>query len=139
MTDKKTITVRDLKTFIDAVEFASDQDEWIPSAKQWRRIREMIDSLQESQPAVQQPQFYPPQSAMPAPTAAPVMAAPQQPAMPTGPSAFATTGYAAVTGMPTGAVPAMPNNPLFGTTGTGQVRTPDIDTSHGKPYQSSFA
>ena len=41
----KTITIHDLRTFIEAVEFASDSDEWIPTARQWKRIREMIDQV----------------------------------------------------------------------------------------------
>lgn len=118
MADKKTTTtIRDLQTFIDAVEFASDQEEWVPSARQWKRIRDMINSLEETKVEVRpaEPVRYnqPTSFAMPP--------------MPTQPSGLNVP-------MPTG-----PHNPLLASNPHGPVRTPDIDTGHGKPYQSSFA
>lgn len=47
-TKHKPVTIPELKMFIEAVEFASDTDEWTPSVRQWTKIRSMIDSLQES-------------------------------------------------------------------------------------------
>lgn len=120
----KITTIRDLQTFIDAVEFASDQEEWVPSAKQWRRIREMIDQLEEP----------PTQTAQPP---APVYVQQAHPPMPpsfAAPSAFGGMPANMPSGYPTG----VPNTGLFAQ-GPVPVRTPDVDTSGGKSYQSSFA
>lgn len=140
MADDKKVTVRDLQTFIDAVEFASDQEEWTPSPKQWKRIRDMINNLESAsvaqpQPQVQyaqpvQPHYQPPlQLAQPAPTFS-------------GPSTLSgvtPSGAPFGGGMPTAApFGGTPAGAAFGG-GAAPVRTPDIDTSNGKPYQSSFA
>lgn len=122
-TEHKKISVKELQTFIEAVEFAADIEDWIPSARQWKRIREMIDSLESETPRTvaavqqltvpQQPYRDPnaPLQRAPAGMPAPTQVAPQQPL----PPVFAN--------------PAAPNVP---------AKTPDIDTSTGG-YKSGFA
>lgn len=123
----KKIPVRELQTFIEAVEFAADTDDWIPSPRQWKRIRQMIDSLElpSDRPVAQQARQSPPQpyqseapirmaaGGMPPPTYGATMQ-PQQPQQPLA-APFAN--------------PAAPG---------ALVKTPDIDTSTGG-YQSTFA
>ncbi len=121
MAAAKPVTVGELKTFIDAVEFAADTDDWIPSARQWKRIREMIERLEERAapaPQVQQPQPHQPQMMVP------MMV----------PSAMMST-------MHPGAAPGQavlpPGVPIAGANPALPVKTPDIDTSNGQ-YQSTF-
>lgn len=125
MTTEKPISVQELKTFIDAVEFASDKEDWIPSERQWKRIRSMIDRLEATPPQQQvrsEPHYAQQmQMPMPAPSAPPVMAAPS-----------------AMTQM---RMPPQVQQPLTGPFASGgptPVRTPDVDTSGGN-YQSAYA
>lgn len=122
----KPVTVNELKTFIDAVEFASDSESWVPSERQWKRIREMINSLEEAAaPPPPPPVTYAPSAPL---------APPQQQFVPQG---FQPPMNPS---MPTWTPP--PNVPLAGPFASGSanpVKTPDIDTGHGKPYQSLFA
>ena len=120
--EQKPVSVTQLKTFIEAVEFAADAEDWVPNKRQWERIRDMIEQLEESAPA----------ASSPAPQAAPVM---MQLPVPTMASSF---GHS-----PGGlAMPLPPNTQglagPFGSGGPAPVRTPDVDTSNGQ-YQSSFA
>ena len=115
MADKKT-SVKELQTFIDAVEFASDSDEWVPSKRQWDRIRSMINNLEES-------------SVTASPAPAPVY---QQPHAWNGHTSIGPSGFTPVTTLPP---PSLPSGPFA--TGHGNVRTPDVDTSNGT-YQSPF-
>lgn len=127
MSTEKPVTVTELKTFIDAVEFAADTDEWIPSERQWKRIRSMIDRLVD-QPAAAAPAPAPERYVEPAPI---------------------TYAQGGLTGGPPQAfaqmpqtMPRMPPAQLagpFAQGGAAPVRTPDLDTSHGRPYESSFA
>lgn len=135
----KTYTINELKTFIEAVEFAADTDEWIPSARQWKRIRDMIDSLSEPVAVAPTPQQHFRQVApvamiphIPHPMDNIVIEGGQNgiPAAPAAPSAFATVPYA-----PQQRAPQAP----LGAGGAMPVRTPDIDTSNGQGYQSGFA
>lgn len=135
MADKKT-TIRDLQTFIDAVEFAADlEQEWVPSARQWKRIRDMINSLEDTPAPTSPPMQLPAQ----APT---YMHAPQYaaPALPTHSNVTSSSSMPMVYQGATQATGSL--SPLLtgGNSGNGQtaVRTPDIDTN-GKPYSSSFA
>lgn len=136
MTTPKKVTATELKTFIDAVEFAADTEEtWVPSTRQWIRIRDMINNLEETAQVV---------TTVPVPVHQPmIMPIPQPhhgmanipmgmegPPMPAGPSAF-------------GGAQQMPQQmnhraPLAQNAAM-PVRTPDIDTSGGNGYTSSFA
>ena len=127
-TENKKISVKELQTFIEAVEFAADTEEWIPSARQWKRIRSMIDNLETEAPAPARQQATSSHTVVPTPVYRdpdrPVMMAP--PGMP--PPTFA--GRPAPTSLP----------PTFGNPNAPGVpaKTPDIDTSTGG-YNSSFA
>jgi hypothetical protein len=129
----KIITVRDLQTFIEAVEFASDLEEWVPSAKQWKRIREMINNLEDPVPAQITPQdrpFEPPVYVQPPTMAAPVYATP--------PGLATSFGPPGSNGIPNGYPTGIPQSGPF-SQGPVPIKTPDVDTSGGKGYQSSFA
>lgn len=119
--NNKPITVVELKTFIDAVEFAADTDEWVPSVRQWTRIRSMIDRLQESAP-VRIPEAN--QLYRPSPEAMTPMALP----MPGDPR-LASVGLPPSSGL------AGP----FAQGGPSAVRAPDVDTSNGNTYKTPFA
>jgi hypothetical protein len=119
-TTPKKVTVSELKTFIEAVEFAADTEEWIPSKRQWLRIREMINVLVDTQVerTVQQPQ----QIHLP---------------LPSGPMQMAPGGLGA--GLtPPGPIQIPQGVPMAGTNPAMPVKTPDIDTTRGN-YTSSFA
>lgn len=120
----KPVTIAELKTFIEAVEFAADVEEWMPSARQWTRIRSMIDRLQEAAPArpapvepFRQPQFE----------GSPTMALP----MPSDAGQHRA---------PSSLLPSPVNLPgPFMQSGGAPVRAPDVDTSNGTPYKTPFA
>lgn len=46
--DAQTITVKELKTVIETLEWAAETDEWVPSHRQWKRIRELISKLDDT-------------------------------------------------------------------------------------------
>lgn len=123
MAQEKSVSAKELKTFIEAVEFAADSDNWIPSERQWKRIRSMIDRLEEHQPpSLSNPTEAPMTYAQPMPKAPePVMLAP-----------------GGLMQMPTGPVQRGPLNGPFAIEASHPVRTPDVDTSNGQ-YTSSFA
>lgn len=118
---EKQITVSELKTFIEAVEFASDKEDWIPSERQWKRIRSMIDRLTETAAPVQpapQVNYQVPQA---------VMALPTPNEMRMAPGGLGGISPSQLPGPFAVDAPQLP------------VRTPHVDTSGGKPYGSPFA
>lgn len=131
----KKVTITELKTFIEAVEFASDSDAWVPSERQWNRIREMINGLEEGAPAPIQHHYAPmhlPQMQHPM---ADIPMGMDAPGMPAGPSPLASG-----TAMQQPSPQMMnPRAPIAQSNGQIPVRTPDIDTSNGQGYTSSFA
>lgn len=127
-TENKPVTIKDLQTFIEAVEFAADTENWVPSERQWGRIRSMIDNLVSDQGRPQLPDKD--------------RLTPQQPAIyrdPNQPMVMSPSGMAAHV-----AVPRMPPQPvqlppIFSAPGSqAPAKTPDIDTSGGE-YKSGFA
>jgi hypothetical protein len=119
MATQKKVTISELKTFIEAVEFAADTEEWIPSKRQWLKIREMINALVEAP--------------TPQPVSLPQMMMPVQ----QGPVQMAPGGLSA--GLtPPGPVQIPAGVPMSGANPAIPVKTPDIDTTRGN-YQSSFA
>lgn len=125
----KPITISELRTFIEAVEFASEQEQgWVPNARQWARIREMIFNL-EAEPAMPVRTYeYAQQMVPPMP---PVMYE-REPMPATLPSVAAFPAGPA-------ALPAIaPRHPPVASPSFTTPRTPDIDTSNGQ-YTSSFA
>ena len=119
MSNTTKTTIATLKTFIEAVEFVADTDEWIPNARQWHKIRDMIYSLNDDpQP---QPQPAPVQYATawqpPQPGPAVGWDVPQPVRQTTGLSSSIVGG---------------PSVPMLNST-----KTPDVDTSNGQ-YQPAF-
>ena len=125
--DPSLITVKEFKMWLQGVE-EMQMDDWSPDQRQWAKIRAKIDIIDESESIAPAPVKYPapyvaprfgpdvsPQTAGAQPVTAPVMprALPVQPTQLAGPFA----------------------------NGDGQtpVKTPNIDTGVGKPYESSFA
>lgn len=48
-------TIKELQTFIEACDFISDKEDWVPTPNQWKKIKDMIMNLEEStNPAIQQ-------------------------------------------------------------------------------------
>lgn len=119
MSEEETITIKEFKMWLRGVE-EMQPDDWTPDHRQWSRIRDRIDNIIESAPvpvvANTQPAFreeYQP------PRAAPVMAqAGMRSVTPQPPSNAAMFGNA--------------DNPLTPT------KTPNVDTSNGKPYEPAF-
>lgn len=124
MADKK-VTARDLKTFIEAVEFAADSDTWVPSERQWKKIRSMIDQLEE----VVAPPPQPVRMAAPAMTLPVEM--PQQAMQPPRMAPGGLGGGFAGGAGPQGGLTA------FGMGQSGALKVPDIDTSNGQ-YNTPF-
>jgi len=128
-TEKKKLTIKEFKMWLQGVEEMQDEN-WIPTATQWKRIREKIDDINDQAPAA---------PAQPAP----VMYAPPAPtyATPAGPTVLAPGGM----GNPAGATapsfaPAPPPAGVPLASGSEQipVKTPNIDTTNGQ-YRSAFA
>jgi len=122
MSEDKKITVKEFKMWLQGVEEMQPED-WTPDARQWARIREKINSIEESvgqQPVATQPLQPMPTNPVPRPL----------PAVPAGPSMMPP---------PQAARPAQLSGPFANPESpTMPVRTPNIDTQ-GKPYESSFA
>jgi hypothetical protein len=116
MANDKQITIKDFKMWLEGVEEMQDEN-WTPSPTQWKRIREKIDSITETQNTLPQ-QPRPVQRSMMEPNNFPLppsnLPVPPQPS----PSTI---------------------NPLFGSPDSGiPAKTPAVDTTDGKPYKSSF-
>lgn len=50
-------TISKLKSLIEAIDLMSEEEEWTPTARQWKRIREMIEGLEEG--PTSQPTYTP--------------------------------------------------------------------------------
>jgi hypothetical protein len=122
---KKTITIKEFKMWLEGVEEMQDAD-WIPSASQWKRIREKLDSVAEtSGPA---PSFN-------AGTAPITYAGPSSIVAPAGTPPVTAPAY-----QPSNIMPPPPPSGLFANAEAAAipVKTPSIDTSNGQ-YKSAFA
>ena len=119
MSDKTTITIKEFRMWLEGVEEMQD-DDWVPDAKQWARIRAKIDSVVESTA----PQAMVTYNSQPAPSYG----------QPAGGYAheFPSTFDIPPT-FPTG--PTLPSGASLG--GLNLTKTPDIDTTSGN-YQSKF-
>lgn len=121
--EDKKITVKEFKMWLAGVEEMQPED-WTPDGRQWQRIRDKIDTIEEAASGYQLPPVPGRQQQLPP---GPMMQAPN----------FAPQ-------YPAGSIPRAPvqQAPLAGPFGSdsGQipVKTPNIDTQ-GKPYESSFA
>ena len=45
--DVQTTSPQKLKSLIEALDLMHDEDEWVPTDKQWKRIKQMIETLDE--------------------------------------------------------------------------------------------
>lgn len=135
----KTISVKEFKMWLQGVEEMQASD-WTPDANQWARIRAKLDLIEETASASQQyfaprgdPNFqavFPPMNPNPpSPSGTGVVAAPSSlnvPQTPARPARSVVTPGGLPVALSTGGTPT-------------PAKTPDIDTSRGKPYNSNFA
>lgn len=132
MTTERKYTIPEIRTFIEAVEYATEGD-FIPTEKLWKRLREMVFNVDDTPAPVPAPQprqvVYHSNPVQMDEAAIQTWAAEQQqlpqpqfsqPAVPSGPSALL-------------GVPPAARRSGFTT------NTPSIDTSNGQGYTSSFA
>lgn len=47
MSDTQITTVAKLKALLEAIDLITEEEGWTPTSKQWKRIREMIETLEE--------------------------------------------------------------------------------------------
>lgn len=137
----KKMTLNEFRAWLDGVE-ELQPDNWGPDAKQWKLIRDKIDSIIESQPMMEAPvRTFHEQPAPAAPTHMVDTPRPTGPRVVPGGSALDAVvdvtpeAQAALSGkIPTGgsnAPPALTLSP------DGKIKTPAIDTSDGE-YNSAF-
>lgn len=123
MDNKETLTTKDFKMWLRGVEEMQDEN-WTPSAQQWKRIREKIDCIEDTIQSNVTPMTL---DARPTYTPSGIASAPAQGAgVP-----FALPSHPPATGNH--------NNPLFGKGDGHKAVTPSSDVSAGQPYVSSFA
>ena len=132
MSEDKQITISEFLMWLQGVEEMQEDDDWIPSLKQWKRIREKIDCIITTQP-VQQPQvvYRDTQFAQPQHIVQPAAIEPRRDI----PLQMAPSGLDYV--QPTG---GFVSSGLFGNPDNPNMtaRTPNIDTSNGAQYQPAF-
>ena len=122
MVDNKQISIKDFKMWLQGVEEMQDEN-WTPSPSQWKRIREKIDSINDNV-GNQQSKFTTNTPNIPN------VPQPQFNNFPVPPSNIPLPSQHS----------SVPVNPLFGSPETGiPTKTPNVDTTDGKPYKSSFA
>ena len=126
----RRITIKDFKMWLEGVEEMQASD-WVPDARQWQRIREKINSIEDIAPA---PVYTLPERPQGLTYRGPdVPVAPGVPVIPAGPSLLPTQNFAV------GAPRSFDNlTGPFATNSQQAVKTQNIDTM-GKPYESSFA
>jgi hypothetical protein len=140
----KSISIKEFQMWLDGVEEMQEAD-WTPDARQWKRIRAKIDTIDSAlpKPNLETPFYrgpdafsgmeaiFPPMNTAP-PSAVPgpgVMSAPSalnKPVHPTHSQRVVETQ----SGLPVSLARGTPNIP---------TKTPDIDTSSGSGYASQFA
>lgn len=122
-----TINVKEFKMWLQGVE-EMQQDGWIPDARQWAKIREKIDQIDDTAPSSYTP--APPNNWVASPQQPQYRAIPDVDAVELPPTFQIppSTGYGAP---PPGALP-------LATRDGASVQTPNIDTSSGQ-YRSTFA
>lgn len=149
--EKKTkpITLKEFKMWLQGVE-EMQADGWVPDARQWTRIREKIDQIleEETPPAM----HYAPGVRRAAPggeVALPPGSELVFQPMNTSPPPASGAAAAAPSALNTAPAASSPRSPRVTSTPSGvpvtlardsqvPVKTPDIDTSNGKEYNSNF-
>ena len=124
------ITVKEFRMWLQGVEEMQDSA-WVPNPTQWARIREKINTIEETEPtpvhAAAPVQYHqPPMVNYPIPTGN------ELPGVPAGPSSMAATRLASPPPPPASGLFATPESPNM------PVRTPNIDTTNGS-YQTSLS
>jgi hypothetical protein len=130
------ITVKEFRMWLEGVE-EMQADGWVPDARQWQRIRDKINTVSTASTPVSV-------------TTTGSGGGGNAPVRPNAPMYdVPPVVYPAGPSLLSGAVnmnrqaPAAPEtvNPLFSTSSMPMMpgRTPDVDTSNGKQYESSFA
>lgn len=81
MSENKVTTPTQLKSLVEALDLMHEEDEWTPTPKQWNRIKEMIESLEERGPVAvhQNPAIPTPRAPGPNPAAGGTIAFPSVP------------------------------------------------------------
>jgi hypothetical protein len=120
MTDQKKLTIREFKMWLQGVQEMQEPN-WTPTAAQWAKIYEKINNIDDASPVYNPPLLQPAQIVT-------HRAVEQAGMSPTTLSLAGPPSLPPVAPPRPGAV-----NPLFG-----GPKTPDIDTSTGKGYESGF-
>lgn len=123
---KKKLTVKEFRMWLEGVEEMQPEG-WTPNETQWKRIREKIDQVQDTPPAVQEiPMTFTPAGApmLPGTMVLPPSGNPLE-SMNIDPSRFPP--------------PSPPPGAPFARADGAPTKTPSIDTSGGQGYKSSFA
>ncbi len=132
MADKKKLTVKEFKMWLEGVEEMQDAD-WCPNEVQWKRIREKIRMLDEDAVAPTAAMF----TEIPIPGGRPMTAGPGMMAIPIAPSGNPLEAMNInPADFPTPPTPP-PGRPFLNDDNR-PAKTPNIDTSGGKKYNSSF-
>lgn len=121
---QKTSTLVEFRAWLEGVE-EMQGDDWVPTTEQWKRIRNKIDSIEDSIIAS-------------IPPITPVTPIPPEPRYPTIQQGAPESSFDSMALPQTQLAPPAPMNPNTPmASGTGNVKTPDIDTSSGE-YTSAF-
>ena len=125
--DPSLITVKEFKMWLQGVE-EMQPDGWSPDQRQWAKIRAKIDIITEAESIEPVPAKYATPYIAPrfGPDVAPSNAGTQPVTAPVMPRALLVQ-------------PAQLAGPFANGDGQTPVKTPNIDTGVGKPYESSFA
>lgn len=125
--DPSLITVKEFKMWLQGVE-EMQPDGWSPDQRQWAKIRAKIDIITEAESIEPVPAKYATPYIAPrfGPDAAPSNAGAQPVTAPVMPRALPVQ-------------PTQLAGPFASGDGQTPVKTPNIDTGVGKPYESSFA
>lgn len=151
----KKITLSEFKAWLEGIE-ELQPDDWSPTQEQWKKIRNKIDCIVESEPVAVAPAqqagqrhpsdvLYSPAEQHQTPQQPPQQGEETVPTLPPVPSSIPDA--AGNTGVPAG--PSKLADPSLGASGSkpaisgipegpdGRIKTPDIDTSDGS-YGSGF-
>lgn len=141
----KPLTVKEFRIWLQGVEEMQEAN-WTPSPSQWKRIREKLELVNDAQPVGlkpvgpvyrnNEPPMLPPGFPVPPMYANPGAGDPP-------PAAAGPSSLAPVPPVPPAAPPRQVRTlnglPVTLASGNGQTaKTPDIDTSHGKNYNTPF-
>lgn len=131
---KKQYTLSEFKAWLEGIEELQPAD-WAPDATQWKTIRNKLLNIVEPEPV----EYAEPQE----PAYVPSHIPPQQPFQPPQPGGFGQSALASpeipdsITPAAQAALSGKLPSEMVPSTATGNLKTPDIDTSDGS-YVASF-